>query len=76
MVWSTYLVHIFLSAVRLIDGVGKVPKEKLCIQDVGMPDQYIIKFLGLCEEFFEIIIMVFIIFIIIMSFLILIKFKI
>lgn len=61
LIWSTHLVHIFQSAVRLIDDVGKVPKEKLCIQDVGMPDQYVIKFLGLCEQFFEIIIMVFII---------------
>lgn len=55
MVWSTHLSYIFVSAVKLIDRVGKIPKEKLCIQDVGMPDQHIIKFFGLCEHFFEIL---------------------
>lgn len=55
---SCNLSNTFLSAIRLIDRVGKIPKEKLCIQDVGMPDQHIIKFFGLCERFFEIIIKV------------------
>ena len=44
--------------MRLIDRVGKVPKDKLCIQDVGMPDQYIVKFFDLCERLIEIIIKV------------------
>lgn len=56
LVWSTHVSPIFLSAVRLIDRVGKVPKDKLCIQDVGMPDQYIVKFFDLCERLIEIII--------------------
>ncbi|XP_022162830.1 rab3 GTPase-activating protein non-catalytic subunit isoform X1 [Myzus persicae] len=56
LIWSTHISPIFLSAVRLIDRVGKVPKDKLCIQDVGMPDQYIVKFFDLCERFFDIII--------------------
>lgn len=38
--------------------MGKIPKEKLCIQDVGIPDQHIIKYFDLCERFFEIIIKV------------------
>lgn len=58
LVWSTHISPVFLSAVRLIDRVGKVPKDKLCIQDVGMPDQYIVKFFDLCEQFFDIIIKV------------------
>jgi len=59
LVWTECgLSNTFLSAVRLIDSVGKIPKEKLCIQDVGMPDQYIIKFFNFCEQFFEIIIKV------------------
>lgn len=58
LVWSTHLSPIFLSAIRLIDRVGKVPKDKLCIQDVGMPDQCVHKFFGLCEIFFEIFIKV------------------
>uniref|UniRef100_A0A2S2P4L9 Rab3 GTPase-activating protein non-catalytic subunit n=1 Tax=Schizaphis graminum TaxID=13262 RepID=A0A2S2P4L9_SCHGA len=56
LVWSTHIAPVFLSAVRLIDRVGKIPKDKLCIQDVGMPDQYIVKFFDLCERFFDIII--------------------
>lgn len=57
LAWSTCnLSNTFLSAIRLIDRVGKIPKEKLCIQDVGMPDQHVIKFFGLCERFFETII--------------------
>lgn len=58
LVWSTHLSPVFVSAIRLIDRVGKVPKEKLCIQDVGMPDQHIVKLFDLCEQFFEIIIKV------------------
>lgn len=58
LAWSTHLSDVFLSAVRLIDRVGKVPKEKLCFQDVGMSDKHIIKFFGLCERFFEIFIKV------------------
>lgn len=58
LVWINHLSPIFISVVRLIDRVGKVPKEKLCIQDVGMSDQCITKFIGLCEYFFEIIIKV------------------
>ncbi|XP_025425417.1 rab3 GTPase-activating protein non-catalytic subunit isoform X2 [Sipha flava] len=56
LVWSTHLSPVFVSAIKLIDRVGKVPKEKLCIQDVGMPDQHIVKLFDLCEQFFEIII--------------------
>jgi len=58
LIWSTHISPIFLSAVRLIDRVGKVPKDKLCIQDVGMPDKYIVKFFDLCDRFFDIIIKV------------------
>lgn len=65
LVWSTHLSPVFVSAIRLIDRVGKVPKEKLCIQDVGMPDQHIVKLFDLCEQFFEIIIKVVLHFIII-----------
>ncbi|XP_050425334.1 rab3 GTPase-activating protein non-catalytic subunit [Adelges cooleyi] len=56
LVWSTYLSNVFQSAVRLIHRLGKVPKEKLCIQDVGMPDRCIAQFFEICECFIEIII--------------------
>lgn len=58
LVWSTHLSPIFLSAVMLIDRVGKVPNDSLCLQNVGMPDQCIVKFFELCERFFDIIIKV------------------
>ncbi|XP_050524026.1 rab3 GTPase-activating protein non-catalytic subunit isoform X2 [Daktulosphaira vitifoliae] len=53
LIWITFLSSTFESAVKLIHQLGKIPKEKLCIQDVGMPDRCISKFFNLCEYFLD-----------------------
>jgi hypothetical protein len=44
----------FESTVRLVNKVGKVPKERLCRQDIGLSELQIADFFHICSEFFDI----------------------
>lgn len=51
MIWSTHLVNVFESAFKLISKVGKLPKERLCQQDVQMSDAQLLRFLEIISDF-------------------------
>lgn len=53
LVWNTHLKIIFESSCKLINKVGKLPKEKLCKQDTGLTDYQIVSFISICTEFFD-----------------------
>ncbi|XP_077284837.1 rab3 GTPase activating protein [Arctopsyche grandis] len=55
MIWSAHLVHPFESACKLISKVGKLPREKLCKQNVGLTDVQLLKFLKLATEFLDLL---------------------
>jgi hypothetical protein len=44
----------FESAARLFQKVGRVPKERLCKQDVGISDLEMLSFLETCVDFLDI----------------------
>ncbi|XP_075225489.1 rab3 GTPase activating protein isoform X2 [Lycorma delicatula] len=51
MIWSMHLRLRFEAALRLINKVGKVPKERLCRQDIGLSDLHIPDFFKFCSDF-------------------------
>lgn len=53
LVWNTHLKIIFESACKLINKVGKLPKEKLCKQDTGLTDFQIVLFINTCTTFLD-----------------------
>lgn len=53
LVWNTHLKILFESACKLINKVGKLPKERLCKQDTGLSDYQITLFVNLCTDFFD-----------------------
>lgn len=55
IIWSAHLVHPFESACKLISKVGKLPREKLCKQNVGLTDVQLLKFLKLATEFLDLL---------------------
>lgn len=53
LVWSTHIREIFESTCKLINKVGKVPKEILCRQDTGLTDLQIPIFIEICSDFLD-----------------------
>ncbi|CAH0555656.1 unnamed protein product [Brassicogethes aeneus] len=53
LLWNTHLKIVYESACKLINKVGKLPKERLCRQDTGLTDYQIASFLSICTEFFD-----------------------
>ncbi|KAF5303848.1 hypothetical protein FQR65_LT08105 [Abscondita terminalis] len=53
LVWNTHLKILFESACKLINKVGKLPKEKLCKQDTGLTDFQISSFINVCTNFLD-----------------------
>jgi hypothetical protein len=49
-----HLGQRFESAARLFQKVGKIPKERLCKQDIGISDLKIPFFLETCMDFLDI----------------------
>jgi hypothetical protein len=45
----------FESAARLFQKVGKIPKERLCKQEVGISDLKMHLFLEICMSFLDIV---------------------
>ncbi|XP_039285376.1 rab3 GTPase-activating protein non-catalytic subunit [Nilaparvata lugens] len=57
LIWSMHLKTRFEAALKLINKVGKVPKERLCRQDVGISDFQMSDFFKSCADFLEIFMM-------------------
>ncbi|KAL3269924.1 hypothetical protein HHI36_008981 [Cryptolaemus montrouzieri] len=53
LVWKTHLKLLFENATKLLNKVGKVPKERLCIQDTGLTDLQLPMFITICTEFLD-----------------------
>lgn len=45
IIWSTYIKHIFEVSCRLVNKVGRLPKDPLCLQDVGFDSTTMVCFL-------------------------------
>uniref|UniRef100_A0A1B6DPT0 Rab3-GAP regulatory subunit N-terminal domain-containing protein n=3 Tax=Clastoptera arizonana TaxID=38151 RepID=A0A1B6DPT0_9HEMI len=54
MLWAMHLKMRFETSVRLINKVGKVPKERLCRQDIGLSDVQVTDFFKICSDFLDI----------------------
>lgn len=46
LMWNTHLKIVLEASCKLINKVGKLPKEKLCQQDTGLSDKEIAEFIG------------------------------
>lgn len=53
LVWNTHLKLLFESCCKLINKVGKLPKERLCKQDTNLLDHQLVIFISLCTNFFD-----------------------
>lgn len=53
LVWNTHLKILFESTCKVINKVGKLPKERLCRQDTGLSDYQINLFINICSDFFD-----------------------
>ncbi|XP_065207798.1 rab3 GTPase-activating protein non-catalytic subunit isoform X2 [Planococcus citri] len=53
LIWTTHLSLICESAVRLINKVGKLPKDRLCKQEVGIAEENLTAFLNLWVKFID-----------------------
>lgn len=53
LLWVTHIRHTFEAASKLINKVGKIPKEILCRQDTGLSDVQIQYFIGICSDFLD-----------------------
>lgn len=42
------------AAAKLMNKLGKLPKERLCLQDVGLSDTQLVTLLQLCVMFLDI----------------------
>ncbi|XP_047990659.1 rab3 GTPase-activating protein regulatory subunit isoform X1 [Leguminivora glycinivorella] len=53
IIWSTYIRHIFEASCKLVNKVGKMPKEPLCLQDVGFGNTVMVKFLETTTRYLD-----------------------
>ncbi|XP_066258054.1 rab3 GTPase-activating protein non-catalytic subunit [Euwallacea similis] len=53
LVWNAHLKIVVESSSKLINKVGKLPKDRLCQQDTGLSDKQIAAFIGICVEFMD-----------------------
>lgn len=51
MVWNAHLKIPLEATRKIINKVGRLPKEKLCLQDIGMSDSLVPQFLDCCLDF-------------------------
>ncbi|XP_011502639.1 PREDICTED: rab3 GTPase-activating protein non-catalytic subunit [Ceratosolen solmsi marchali] len=54
LLWNLHLKKKIESVAKLINKVGKLPKERLCIQDIGLSDTQLTIFLHHCVKFLDI----------------------
>lgn len=53
IIWSTYIKHVFESSCRLVNKVGKLPKDHLCLQDIGLNSESLLNFLKITNEYLD-----------------------
>nr|CAI5849691.1 unnamed protein product [Callosobruchus analis] len=53
LLWNTHLKIVNESTCKLINKVGKLPKERLCKQDTGLSDAQVSIFLGITANFLD-----------------------
>lgn len=53
IIWTTYLKHTFESCCRLVNNVGKLPKDHLCLQDLGFNSDTLVGFLEHCTDYLQ-----------------------
>lgn len=53
MIWNAHLKIPLEATRKIINKVGRLPKEKLCLQDIGMSDSLIPQFLDCCIDFLQ-----------------------
>lgn len=53
LMWNTHLKIVNESTCKLINKVGKLPKERLCKQDTGLTDFQISLFLSISSDFLD-----------------------
>ncbi|XP_028156168.1 rab3 GTPase-activating protein regulatory subunit [Ostrinia furnacalis] len=51
IIWSTYVKHAFEVICRLVNKVGRLPKDPLCLQDVGLSNTNMIAFLEVVTNY-------------------------
>lgn len=54
LLWNVHLKKKMENAAKLINKSGKLPKERLCLQDIGLTDIQLTTFLQHCVTFLEI----------------------
>ncbi|XP_055641672.1 rab3 GTPase-activating protein non-catalytic subunit [Toxorhynchites rutilus septentrionalis] len=52
MIWNAHLKIPLQATKNLVNKVGRLPKENLCLQDIGISDALVPQFLENCLEFF------------------------
>lgn len=53
IIWSTYIKHVFEASCRLVNKVGRLPKDPLCLQDVGFNNVKMVDFLKTANKYLE-----------------------
>nr|XP_026500575.1 rab3 GTPase-activating protein regulatory subunit isoform X2 [Vanessa tameamea] len=53
IIWSTYIKHVFETCCRLVNKVGKLPKDHLCLQDLGFKSETLSSFLKICTFYLD-----------------------
>ncbi|XP_058825550.1 rab3 GTPase-activating protein non-catalytic subunit [Topomyia yanbarensis] len=53
MIWNAHLKIPLEATRKLVNKVGRLPKEKLCLQDIGISDALVPQFLENCLEFLD-----------------------
>ncbi|XP_055540151.1 rab3 GTPase-activating protein non-catalytic subunit isoform X2 [Wyeomyia smithii] len=53
MIWNAHLKIPLEATKKLVNKVGRLPKEKLCLQDIGISDALVPQFLESCLRFFD-----------------------
>lgn len=53
IIWSTYIKHVFEASCRLVNKVGRLPKDPLCLQDVGFNNAKMVDFLKTTTKYLD-----------------------
>ncbi|ERL83997.1 rab3 GTPase-activating protein regulatory subunit-like [Dendroctonus ponderosae] len=53
LMWNTHLKIVLEASCKLINKVGKLPKERLCQQDTGLSDKEIAEFIEISTDFLD-----------------------
>lgn len=53
MIWNAHLIIPLEATKKLINKTGRLPKEALCMQDIGLSDSLVADFLEHCTDFLQ-----------------------